>query len=202
MPAFFSIPIILAAVGLYGLVHSWLASLQAKRQARRMLGASPVDRFYRLAYNAFAVLSLLPVLALAMLLPSITLYIIPYPWILFTLAVQGLAVFALIFGLFQTGPLEFTGLSQPFDPTHDQEKTLVTKGLYRWVRHPLYTAGFVFIWLSPIMTTNLLTLNAGLTIYLVIGAHFEERKLLREYGKAYQHYSQKTPMFVPWIPKN
>jgi protein-S-isoprenylcysteine O-methyltransferase Ste14 len=202
MPAIFSIAVILVTVGIYGLVHSWLASQQAKRQIRRLLGASPVDRFYRLAYNAFAVLSLLPVLALALLLPDHPLYMIPFPWILLTLALQGLAVVALIVGLLQTGPLDFIGLSQPFEPTHDREKTLVTNGLYRWVRHPLYTAGFVFIWLSPVMTTNLLTFYLGLSLYLWIGAHFEEQKLLREYGESYQRYRQKTPMFVPRLPRD
>jgi len=202
MPPLFSSAIILAAVGIYGLVHSWLASLQTKRQARRLLGASPVDRFYRLAYNVFAILSLLPILALALLLPDHTLYIIPFPWFLLTLAIQGLAVAALIVGLLQTGPLDFIGLSQPFEPTHDREKTLVTGGLYRWVRHPLYTAGFVFIWFSPVMTTNLLVFYLGLSFYLVIGAHFEERKLLREYGESYQRYCQNTPMFIPRMPRD
>ena len=71
------------------------------------------------------------------------------------------------------------------------------KGLYRWVRHPLYTAGLVFIWLTPVMTVNLLAMNLGLTIYIVLGAMFEERKLLHEFGQAYADYQRRTPMLIP-----
>jgi protein-S-isoprenylcysteine O-methyltransferase Ste14 len=67
------------------------------------------------------------------------------------------------------------------------------------VRHPLYTAGLAFIWFTPLMTVNLLVLNIGLTVYIVIGAYFEERKLLREFGPAYAEYQRRTPMLVPGL---
>ena len=70
-------------------------------------------------------------------------------------------------------------------------------GLYRYVRHPLYTAGLVFIWLLPIMTWNLLALNIGLTAYILIGATFEERKMLNQFGEKYADYRCKTPMLIP-----
>ncbi len=74
---------------------------------------------------------------------------------------------------------------------------MVVHGLYRWVRHPLYTAGLLFIWLTPVMSINLLALNIGLSVYLVVGAIFEERKLLQAFGPAYAEYQQRTPMLVP-----
>jgi protein-S-isoprenylcysteine O-methyltransferase Ste14 len=192
----FSPLIILAAIAVYGLLHSWLASLQAKALARRGLGAS-TDRFYRLAYNLFAVLSLLPVLALPAILPDQKIYTIPFPWTLLSLAVQGLAVLALLVGLLQTGLWSFTGLEQLLAPSGGRTPELVLSGLYRWVRHPLYTAGLAFVWFTPIMTWNVLAFNLGLTAYLFIGAYFEERKLVREFGEAYRGYQQRTPMFFP-----
>jgi methanethiol S-methyltransferase len=42
-----------------------------------------------------------------------------------------------------------------------------------------------------------LAFNLGLTAYLFIGAYFEERKLVREFGEAYRGYQQRTPMFFP-----
>ena len=188
--------IILLAVGVYGMVHSWLASLQAKALAQRSLGATAA-RGYRLAYNIFAVVTLLPVLALPALLSDRALYAIPAPWVYLTLALQGLAIAALAVGVMQTGAWSFLGLEQLFAPTPGGKPRLVVKGLYRWVRHPLYTAGLVFIWLVPVMSANLLALNIGLTLYLVVGAYFEERKLLREYGEAYAEYQRRTPMLVP-----
>jgi protein-S-isoprenylcysteine O-methyltransferase Ste14 len=44
-----------------------------------------------------------------------------------------------------------------------------------------------------------LALNIGLSLYLYIGALFEERKLLREFGEAYHNYQQNTPMFLPGL---
>jgi protein-S-isoprenylcysteine O-methyltransferase Ste14 len=192
--------IILFAVTLYGIVHSMLASTGAKALARRWLGA-PADRSYRLAYNLFAGVSLLPVLALPILLPDRELYTIPTPWSLVALAIQGLALLALIVGLWQTGVWSFLGLEQLWRPDEDGEPRLVVRGLYRWVRHPLYTAGLVFIWFTPIMTVNLLALYTGLTLYLVIGAYFEERRLLRDYGEAYAEYQRRTPMLIPGIKR-
>jgi protein-S-isoprenylcysteine O-methyltransferase Ste14 len=188
--------IILAGIAAYGLLHSWLASLQAKSLARRSLGRT-ADRVYRLAYNLVAVVCLLPVLALPAALPDQRLYTIPFPWTFLTLAVQGLAALALLIGLLQTGVWSFIGIDQLLRAPEHQPPELVMNGLYRWVRHPLYTAGLVFIWLTPVMTWNVLALNLGLTAYLIIGAYFEERKLVREYGEAYQRYQRCTPMFFP-----
>lgn len=189
----------LLAVLVYGAVHSFLASLWAKGRARRWFGAL-ADRTYRLLYNIFAVLSFLPVLALAGLLPDRTLYTISIPWALITSLGQLTAVAVLLMGLLQTDVWSFLGFRQLLQPTtSNQPARLVLKGLYRWVRHPLYTAGLVFIWLTPVMTANLLALNIGLTIYIVVGALFEERKLLREFGQAYVDYRKRTPMLVPGL---
>lgn len=188
--------LILLAVALYGWVHSWLASLRLKDWVRSSLGAQAA-RYYRLAYNAFAVISFLPVLALTLALPDIPIYRIPFPWLLLTAAVQGLAVLLLLVGLLHTGIWSFLGFQQLLELPDETPQKLVVKGLYRWVRHPLYTAGLVFIWLTPTMTINILALVLGLSAYLVIGAYIEERKLLVEYGEAYQHYRNCTPMLFP-----
>ena len=71
--------LILGLVLLYGVVHSALASLAAKAHARRWFGPS-ADRWFRLVYNALAALTLLPVLALPVLLPDEQLYAVPSPW--------------------------------------------------------------------------------------------------------------------------
>jgi protein-S-isoprenylcysteine O-methyltransferase Ste14 len=188
--------LIILAVLVYGLLHSLLASLGVKSLARRWFGPL-VDRFYRLGYNIFASLSLLPILALPALLPDQTLYIVPYPWILMTAAIQGLAILGLIIGLLQTGPWSFFGLQQLSRPQPVAAQKLIIRGLYRWVRHPLYTTSLILIWLTPIMTVNLLALIVGLSLYLVIGAHVEERKLALEFGQTYREYQKRTPMLIP-----
>jgi protein-S-isoprenylcysteine O-methyltransferase Ste14 len=99
------------------------------------------QRTYRLLYNLFAVVSFLPILALAAMLPDQRLYAIPSPWVVISLAGQVLAVLALLAGVLQTGVWAFLGVQQLLQPASDQPPRLVVRGLYRWVRHPLYTAG-------------------------------------------------------------
>jgi protein-S-isoprenylcysteine O-methyltransferase Ste14 len=84
------------------------------------------------------------------------------------------------------------------DATTDNQQTeLVTRGLYCWMRHPLYTGGLLFIWFTPLMTRNLLALIVGLTLYLILGAFLEERRLLHEFGEAYAEYRRCVPMLIP-----
>lgn len=191
-----SFVIILLAVFVYSLFHSILASLWVKARARAWFGLE-TERWYRLAFNAIAVVSLVPVLALPALLPDRNVYTIPFPWAYINLAIQGLAGLALIVGLWQTGLWSFLGIQQFLTPPKSDPPKLVVGGLYRWVRHPLYTAGLALIWFIPVMTTNLLALILGLSIYLVVGALFEERRLLVEHGEAYADYQRRTPMLIP-----
>jgi protein-S-isoprenylcysteine O-methyltransferase Ste14 len=191
--------IIFLSVLLYGALHSWLASLGLKSWLSARIGEKAM-RSYRLFYNLFAFVSLLPVLALVGLLPDCPLYAIPSPWLVFTLILQLLAGLALLLGLFQTDLFAFIGLRQLVQPPSTAQPRLVVSGLYRWVRHPLYTAGLALIWLVPVMTANLLALNLGLTVYILLGAWLEERKLLAEFGSAYAEYRARTPMLIPgWV---
>jgi protein-S-isoprenylcysteine O-methyltransferase Ste14 len=186
---------------LWGLVHSWLASSAAKGLFQEWLGAGAA-RFYRLGYNFFSVASFLPILWLVATLPDVHLYIIAFPWAILTTVGQILAVVALLVGVQQTGALEFVGLRQFITPPDNRPSRLTTGGLYRWVRHPLYTAGLLIIWLTPVMTINLLVIYLTLTIYILVGAHFEERKLLREFGEQYARYKASTPMLIPRLRRN
>jgi protein-S-isoprenylcysteine O-methyltransferase Ste14 len=160
-----------------------------------------MDRVYRLGYNVFASLSLLPVLALAALQPDTTLYTIRLPWSLLMYAGEFLALLTLVFGLLQSHPLEFLGLQQLVS-TASQPGGLTTTGLYRYVRHPLYSAGLVLIWLVPRMSVNLLVMDLALSAYILIGAMFEERKLRKGFGQAYTDYMSVTPMLVPFLKGN
>ena len=190
-----SLSIFLAVAG-FGLVHSLLASQTAKSLTQRWLGAS-AGRVYRLLFNLLGVLTLLPALALLLVLPDHPLYAIPRPWVYSTLILQGLAVVTLLVGVKQTGFIAFSGLGQLADPDIETRRPLVTDGLYRWVRHPLYSAGLVFIWLIPHMTSNLLALNLGLSLYIFVGTYFEERKLRKAFDPAYAAYQRRTPLYFP-----
>jgi protein-S-isoprenylcysteine O-methyltransferase Ste14 len=192
----FSFWLILLAALAYGLLHSLLASQQTKTGVSHRFGPHS-DRWYRLAYNFIAIVTLLPILLLPIMLPDKEIYAIQFPWLFITAFVQLMAIVVLVIGLRQTGIFSFLGLRQLYRTVEDIPAHFVKDGLYRYVRHPLYTAGLVFIWLIPYLTWNVLALILGLTIYIVIGAHYEERKLEREFGEAYAEYRRQTPMFVP-----
>lgn len=134
----------LLAVAIYGVIHSLLASFRAKRMAQRALGPGPV-RAYRLLYNALAAVTFLPVLVIPATDPGAYLYKIGWPWVFLTALIQLAAVTAVMVGIMQTGAMNFLGVRQLAGPA-EQEPALVVDGLYRYVRHPLYTAGLVFIW--------------------------------------------------------
>ncbi|MGE5248591.1 MAG: methyltransferase family protein [Bacteroidota bacterium] len=187
---------LIAAIAAWGVVHSLLASVPVKDVFLRRLGRGPM-RLYRLVYNIFAVVSFLPILWLMLVLPDGHLYAEPPPWSYVMLAGQGIAVILLIAGLLQTGPMSFAGLRQLFG--EEPRAGLVTGGLYRFVRHPLYMAGLLFMWLTPTMSANTFIVFSSLTFYLLAGAWFEERKLLREFGLAYAEYRARTPMLIPGL---
>lgn len=187
---------LIITVALWGIVHSLLASLAFKNFLRRTLG----DEFmksYRLLYNLFAVVSFLPVLYLLFVLPDQPLYQVPAPWRVLMLAGQGLSALLLFVAILQTDILSFAGLRQLVG--EERSGSLVTDGLYRFVRHPLYTFTLLVLWLTPTMNVNTFIVFAALTIYILVGIIFEERKLLRVFGQEYENYRSVTPMLIPGL---
>ena len=185
------------AVLLWGVIHSVTASLGAKDWVRHALGNTGL-RFYRLSFNVFSVISFVPILWLMIILPDKVLYRVPAPWMYLFLVGQLTSVVLLVVGVLQTDTLSFVGLRQLIEG-QERPSQLVTHGLYRWVRHPLYTAGLLFIWLTPVMSQNTLVVILAATVYIIVGAFFEERKLKREFGQEYEEYRSETPMLIPGL---
>lgn len=186
----------LLAVALWGALHSKLATPRAKEWLRRRVGSS-ADRGYRLLYNLLAAVTLLPVLAIPARIPGLALYEIPTPWVFLTGAVQGVAVLVISLAVLQTGASSFLGIRQLLSPPESGAARLQVSGFYRWVRHPLYAALLVFIWLSPVMTSSTLALFLGFTLYIVIGSRYEERGLIADFGESYEQYRLKVPALFP-----
>jgi protein-S-isoprenylcysteine O-methyltransferase Ste14 len=188
----------MVAVLAWGLLHSFLASLKVKAQVRQWIGPE-ADRWYRIIYNLTSIITFLPILILPITQPAKLIYHIHFPWVVLTLAIQLSALVILVAGVKQTGVFSFLGLQQMLYAVDDSPPHLVITGLYKYVRHPLYTAGLVIIWLIPYITWDLLAVNLGITIYILMGAFFEERKLVVEYGRKYAEYRHRTPMLIPCL---
>ena len=195
--------IIIVSAALYAAVHSWLASQRMKDWTRQTFGPT-TDRWYRLAYNVVGGVTFIPLLVMLVWLPDRVLYTLSPPWLWLALLGQLVAVAGIAYGLWLTGIWHFLGLCQLLDMPEDErwncKPPLVVFGAYRWVRHPLYFWGLVFIWLTPQMTVNRLALFVVLSIYLYVGTFFEERRLVREYGDGYREYQRQVPRLIPRGP--
>lgn len=79
--------------------------------------------------------------------------------------------------------------------------TLVTRGPYRWVRHPFYDCMALFIASLALMMANWFVMVAGGVMFalLAIRARTEEDKLLERFGEPYRSYRAATGRFLPKI---
>lgn len=188
--------LILFSLALWGVVHSILASHFAKDMVQGFLGKGGM-RLYRFGYNVFSVISFAPILYLLVILEDQALYKVSAPWSFIMLGGQAVSVMLLLVAVLQTDTLSFIGLRQLFED--EKPGQLVTRGLYTLVRHPLYLFSLSFLWLGPTMSVNSLVFNIGVTAYFIIGAYFEERNLLRDFGEAYAVYKRNTPFLIPGL---
>ena len=78
----------------------------------------------------------------------------------------------------------------------------VTRGPYRFSRHPIYFSGFLTLVGIGIASASWLVLMCALLwiVFFHIVVPAEERFCLKQYGDAYQEYMNKTPRWIG-IPK-
>ena len=79
----------------------------------------------------------------------------------------------------------------------------ITKGIYKYSRHPMYvTYFFVLLGVSVATASCLFALFLIIfTIGAVAFADFEEKGCLEQYGEAYREYAKRTPRWIG-IPKS
>jgi protein-S-isoprenylcysteine O-methyltransferase Ste14 len=88
-------------------------------------------------------------------------------------------------------------------PMLDFEKTttLVTTGLYKYIRHPLYSSLLFLAWgvffKAPSWLGGVLALWA--TLFLIATAKMDEAEDVRFFGPAYETYRKQSKMFIPFL---
>ncbi|HEX2995104.1 MAG TPA: isoprenylcysteine carboxylmethyltransferase family protein [Anaerolineales bacterium] len=84
--------------------------------------------------------------------------------------------------------------------TINQKQTLVTRGPYRWVRHPMYTS-FVLLWIGfLLLSVNWFIGLTGIAAFIwaiVVRTPKEEQMMIDRFGEEYIDYMKRTGRYLP-----
>ncbi len=181
---------------LYYTLHSVLASEKTKA----ILSGIISQKYYRIIYNLLAIVLFTAIFIYYFFIEKTALWspnsLLPYPGGL--LVLTGLIWVIKALKGYNMG--EFLGLEQLKTGAAPQHETLIISGLNAQVRHPLYFGTLLIAWgvffIFP--TDAMLVFGVLTTLYLIIGARLEERKLERQFGEAYRKYKAVVPGIVPF----
>ena len=185
--------------GLWCLGHSLLISPRFQELLRQRCPQK--FKFYRLSYNGFALISILPVLGYSHAIQTD---------LVFTWKGMAMMLWALLWGgviylgvqgakAYDMG--YFSGLQQVLGPEPKMASLppLSRSGILSVVRHPWYLAALIVLWIrSREIFAATLVENLVLTLYIFIGLHLEEKKLVQLYGNTYRSYQKTVPALLPW----
>ena len=183
----------------FGAVHSILAGAGAKHRLNALFGAT-----YRLSYNLFAVFHIGAVWVFGQMALDAAPFALEPGIETALMAIRVLGVVVLVLALREYDLGLFSGLKQIREnkkgASTNGDEPLVTDGLHRFVRHPLYLGATMIFWGGAVSDFGLATAVWG-SLYLFIGARHEERSLSALYGDAYAEYKSRVPAFIPWKGK-
>lgn len=111
-----------------------------------------------------------------------------------------LVILLLVSAVFGLGGIARLGRNRTMFPRPRPESTLVTSGVYRWVRHPLYLSVLAgsLAWVAFWNTPSGWTLWLAQAVFLDAKARREER-WLREHFPGYESYSRRVRRLIPGI---
>jgi protein-S-isoprenylcysteine O-methyltransferase Ste14 len=190
---------------LWCFVHSLLISTKTTSRAKNFLGNNYA--YYRIFYNLFSIVTVLPLLYWQRMIPGpVIIKISPFLMIFkYTALISSVIVVAGSFFTFDV--MEFAGFRQVSGMHkkkinqlgNESNRPVISKhGFYAIVRHPMYLGGFVFLIASMMNAPLAQFLGYGiLAVYMIVGTYIEDRRLARELGDIYQDYQKEVPLFLP-----
>jgi len=187
----------IALMALFGIQHSVMARSGFKRALTQWLPASIERSTYVLATNIVFIL----LFVYWQPLPGVVWQIESPLFVKASYALSAAGWLLVLFSTFLTNHFDLFGLRQVwlnllrkrYSPVAFKEHLV-----YRWMRHPMMLGLLIAFWAAPLMTMSHLLFNLGMTVYIIIGIHFEEAGLKVELGKPYQDYVKRTVRFLPF----
>jgi methanethiol S-methyltransferase len=173
------------------LAADWWKSFMQRRLGARF-------KYYHFAYSVFAALSLIGILVFQFTMESRLLYVAPV-WVKLLLSLPVLAGLLIMLVVIRKYFFSLSGISVFYK--HQPPVVLEQGGLHRYVRHPLYSGTLLFIWALFFVFPYLNNLLACvvITLYTLLGARLEEKKLVAQFGEKYISYKRQVPMLIPGI---
>jgi protein-S-isoprenylcysteine O-methyltransferase Ste14 len=86
--------------------------------------------------------------------------------------------------------------------SEEKAQNLITKGMYRYVRHPIYFGGLIMTFGLELALRSIMVLSVHIIIFLVIfndRMKKEETVLLEKFGEEYRKYKNTTKKLIPRI---
>jgi protein-S-isoprenylcysteine O-methyltransferase Ste14 len=181
----------------FALHHSVLARSGVKQRLRNVVP----PELERSLYTWVASLLFLGVCSWWRPVPGV-IYELHGPMRIAGYAVQALAVLLTLRASNALDMLELAGVRSVLRagrPT-PAATTLSTRGLYRFVRHPLYFAWALLVFAAPTMTGTRAAFAAISTAYLMLAIPWEERSLVETFGHEYEAYRRRVrTRMIPWV---
>jgi protein-S-isoprenylcysteine O-methyltransferase Ste14 len=181
-----------------GIVGWYVIRYPHERRARRAAVAEKREsvRQWALLTISFVGLFLVPAIYVTIGQPKFADY--PFDP---AVAWLGTVVFALSLALFYRTHRDlgrFWSMSLEIRQAH----RLITSGVYRYFRHPMYTAFFLWALAQALLLPNWIAGPAGLVgfgILFCFRVRREERMMEARFGDAYRAYAARTRRLVPGI---
>jgi protein-S-isoprenylcysteine O-methyltransferase Ste14 len=200
-PAGIAIAIDVALIALFGIQHSVMARKGFKAVWTRAVPAS-VERS---VYVLLASFCLILLIMLWRPLPG-SVWSVASPglhWLLWGLF--GLGWLIVFVSTFLINHFELFGLQQVWAHARDRpapEPVFRTPLFYARVRHPLYAGFILAFWATPAMSFGHALLAVGMTVYILIAIHYEERDLVGVFGADYVAYRGRAGMLIPKLGRS
>ncbi|MDF1538736.1 MAG: NnrU family protein [Candidatus Thorarchaeota archaeon] len=188
------LPIVLGTI-VFGLQHSGISALSVKGRI--------IDKWGKEGYSRiFTITSIIGIL-----LPFLAMWYWDWLYFLFDpsaiqplLFISGIILGALG-GWVTVAATKVISVSTVADMRTDRMPELITDGIYSRMRHPLYLATILLLLalalIYPFPQIAVFSLSLG--AYTMVGAYFEERKLILHYGDEYLEYRNRAGFILPKI---